>query len=218
MVHLVKALPLLPEEGDLLVDELLLRQLSRHQLLYQDRLRRLVVAVCPIELLQLGDPVGGVGGDGLQRGDEVGDVLSLGLVVGVYLAQKGVFELNTRCKMMLIFRLTKKLLTSCPWVNTLYNLESKYTCAFMKSGSPFWYCWRRRRCPLRSSTWRRHRRRRSKWRCDDPEERFYCITIPSKKRPMHTTRVLTTCGICLIIKRFGIGIQTDDKMSASFRA
>ena len=83
MVHLVKALPLLPEEGDLLVDELLLRQLSRHQLLYQDRLRRLVVAVCPIELLQLGDPVGGVGGDSLQRGDEVGYVLGLGLVVSV---------------------------------------------------------------------------------------------------------------------------------------
>ena len=47
VVHLVEALALLPEEGGLLVDELLLRQLPRHQLLDQDRLRRLVVAVCP---------------------------------------------------------------------------------------------------------------------------------------------------------------------------
>ena len=49
MVHLVEALSLLPEEGGLLVDELLLRQLPRHQLLDQDRLRRLVVAVCPVK-------------------------------------------------------------------------------------------------------------------------------------------------------------------------
>ena len=49
MVHLVEALALLPEEGGLLVDELLLRQLPRHQLLDQDRLRRLVVAVRAVE-------------------------------------------------------------------------------------------------------------------------------------------------------------------------
>ena len=41
MVHLVEALCLLLEERGLLVDELLLRQLPRHQLLDQDRLRRL---------------------------------------------------------------------------------------------------------------------------------------------------------------------------------
>ena len=45
MVHLVEALSLLLEERGLLVDELLLRQLPRHQLLDQDRLRRLVVAI-----------------------------------------------------------------------------------------------------------------------------------------------------------------------------
>ena len=45
MVHLVEALCLLPEEGGLLVDERLLGQLPRDQLLDQDRLRRLVVAV-----------------------------------------------------------------------------------------------------------------------------------------------------------------------------
>ena len=45
VVHLVEALDLLLDERGLLVDELLLRQLPRHQLLDQDRLRRLVVAV-----------------------------------------------------------------------------------------------------------------------------------------------------------------------------
>ena len=45
MVHLVEALDLLLDERGLLVDELLLRQLPRHQLLDQDRLRRLVIAV-----------------------------------------------------------------------------------------------------------------------------------------------------------------------------
>ena len=45
MVHLVEALDLLLDERGLLVDELLLRQLPRHQLLDQDRLRRLVVTV-----------------------------------------------------------------------------------------------------------------------------------------------------------------------------
>ena len=49
MIHLFEALDLLLDERGLLVDELLLRQLPRHQLLDQDRLRRLVVAVCPVK-------------------------------------------------------------------------------------------------------------------------------------------------------------------------
>ena len=39
----------------------------------------------PVKLLQLRHPVGRVAGDGLQRGDEVRDVLGLALVVCVNL-------------------------------------------------------------------------------------------------------------------------------------